>query len=59
MLELLVICDIALVFTSYLYLEILQSAFFNIIVIITLSSSSLDSGSLSIESLLELYSPAK
>jgi hypothetical protein len=56
MLGLLVICDIALVSTSHLCLEILQSAFFDITVIITSSSLSLDSGSLFIESLLELYS---
>jgi hypothetical protein len=56
MLGLLIIYNMALVSTSHLYLEILQSAFFNIIVIITLSFSSLDSGSSSIESLLELYS---
>jgi hypothetical protein len=52
MLGLLVIYDVAPVSTSYLYLEILQSTFFNIVVIITSSSLSSDLGSLSIESLL-------
>jgi hypothetical protein len=59
MLGSLVICDIALVSASHLCLEILQSAFFDIVVIITSSSLSSDSGSSSIESLLELYSPAR
>jgi hypothetical protein len=59
MLGLLVIYDVAPVSTSYLYLEILQSTFFNIVVIITSSSLSLDSGSSFIKSLLELYSPIR
>jgi hypothetical protein len=59
MLGLLVIYDVAPVSTSYLYLEILQSTFFNIVVIITSSSLSSDLGSLSIESLLELYYPKR
>ena len=59
MLGLLVMCDVALVSTSHLCLEILQSAFFNIAIIITLSSLSSDLGSLFIESLLELYSPIR
>jgi hypothetical protein len=56
MLGLLVICDVALISASHLYLEILWSTFFNIAVIITLSFLSSDLGSLSIELLLELYS---
>jgi hypothetical protein len=59
MLGLLVIYNIAPISTSYLCLKILQSTFFNIIVIITLSSLSSDSGSLFIKSLLKLYSPAR
>jgi hypothetical protein len=59
MLGLLVICDVALVSASHLCLEILRSAFFNIIVIITLSFLSSDLGSSSIESLLESYSPIR
>jgi hypothetical protein len=54
-----VICDIALVSVSHLCLEILRSVFFNITVIITSSSLSSDSGSSSIKSLLESYSPVK
>ena len=54
-----VMCDVAPVSTSHLYLEILRSAFFDIAVIITSSSSSSDSGSSFIESLLESYSPAR
>jgi len=59
MLRSLVICDIAPVSASHLYLEILQSAFFNITVIITSSSLSSDSSSSSIKSLLESYSPVR
>jgi hypothetical protein len=59
MLGLLVMCDVALVSASHLCLEILWSAFFDIIVIITSSFLSSDSGSSSIESLLESYSPAR
>jgi hypothetical protein len=59
MLRSLVICNVAPVSASHLYLEILQSAFFNIAVITTLSFLSLDSGSSSIESLLESYSPVR
>jgi hypothetical protein len=59
MLGLLVMCNIALVSTSHLCLEILRSAFFDIVVKTTSSSLSSDSGSSSIESLLELYSPVR
>ena len=51
-----VICDVALMSISHLCLEILRSAFFDIIVIITSSFLSSDSGSSSIKSLLESYS---
>jgi hypothetical protein len=59
MLGLLVICDVAPVSASYLCLEILQSIFFDIVVIITSSSLSSDLGSLFIESLFELYYPVR
>jgi hypothetical protein len=59
MLGLLVIYDMAPVSTSYLCLKILQSTFFDIVVIITSSSLSSDLSSSSIESLLELYSPVR
>jgi hypothetical protein len=59
MLGLLVIYDVAPVSTSYLYLEILQSTFFNIVVIITSSSLSSDLGSLFIESFFVLYYPLR
>jgi len=59
MLRLLVICDMALVSVNYLYLKILRSAFFDIIVMTTSSSLSSDSSSLSIKSLLESYSLIK
>jgi hypothetical protein len=54
-----VMCDVAPVSASHLCLEILRSAFFDIIIIITLSSLSSDSGSSFIESLLESYSPVR
>jgi len=53
MLKSLVMCDVALISVSHLYLEILRSAFFDIAVMTTSSSSSSDSSSSSIESLLE------
>jgi len=59
MLRLSVIYDIAPVSISHLYLEILRSAFFNIVIIITSSSLSSDSGSSFIKSLLESYSLVK
>ena len=59
MLRSLIMCDIALVSISHLYLEILRSAFFDTVVIITSSSLSSDSGSSSIKSLLESYSLIK
>jgi len=59
MLKSLVMCDVALISVSHLYLEILRSAFFDIAVMTTSSSSSSDSSSSSIESLLESYSPVR
>jgi hypothetical protein len=59
MLRSLVICDIAPVSASHLYLEILRSAFFNIAVMTTSSSSSSSSNSSSVKSLLESYFPVK